>query len=395
MSLLEVIRKTGKPKAGEEARVNAYIVKEPMRLENEERQKKKEAKLKRKDIDLEELQEFARDYKCKGEKLIAFDTVWRMNDRYYGQWLALNVPFKKWEDLRDEEIEEKVPKRYHHLAVALKRKPEYWREEGLQALRENMKLEAINNTQVDTVLAMITARTHVIDKYMKGHLNRDEEAQEADNRPAGAACNGDEDLKHDPIQELFDARARECLDKALSIQSTESDDEDMDVDELRKKVQERAKAFAVRGPPGSGKTRRAKALIRYTLEKGGKVLCTYPTGEMQSRLRAELRDEGLDVDCDTCHGAFQLHKRENDAIPILEDYTLIIVDEFPQLSAVNFERIIRAWQNAGKVPVLIFLGDFHQLPSIEGTTAKDSPYWKHVFKVQLNTCWRVQVMTSS
>ena len=34
------------------------------------------------------------------------------------------------------------------------------------------------------------------------------------------------------------------------------------------------------------------------------------------------------------------------------------------------------------------MGDFYQLPSIAGTTAKDSPYWKHVFKVRFHTCWR-------
>ena len=36
----------------------------------------------------------------------------------------------------------------------------------------------------------------------------------------------------------------------------------------------------------------------------------------------------------------------------------------------------------------MFLGDFHQLPSISKTNAKDSGYWKHVFKVKFHTSWR-------
>ena len=142
------------------------------------------------------------------------------------------------------------------------------------------------------------------------------------------------------------------------------------------------------GPPGSGKTTRAKKLIRYVASGGGEVLFTFPTGQMQSRLRAELQSEGLRVDVDTCHGAFHLHKKEQDAMPVLDHYSLILVDEFPQLSREQFDRIVRAWENAGRVPVLLFLGDFHQLPSIGGTNARDSGYWKRVLKVKFHKCWR-------
>ena len=41
---------------------------------------------------------FANQYKTRGEKLVAADTLSRMNDRYYGQWLALNIPFRELDD---------------------------------------------------------------------------------------------------------------------------------------------------------------------------------------------------------------------------------------------------------------------------------------------------------
>ena len=75
-------------------------------------------------------------------------------------------------------------------------------------------------------------------------------------------------------------------------------------------------------------------------------------------------------------------------MPVVENYALIIIDEFPQLSRIQFERIVRVWENAGRVPVLLFLGDFHQLPSIEGTNAKNSGYWKRVRKVKFHKSWR-------
>ena len=41
-----------------------------------------------------------------------------------------------------------------------------------------MRLEAINTMQIETVLAMIRARTHLIDRYMAGTLHRDDNVDE-------------------------------------------------------------------------------------------------------------------------------------------------------------------------------------------------------------------------
>ena len=342
-------------------------------------------------IDQERLEAFARDYRCRGEKLVAADTVWRMNDRYYGQWLALNVPFRRLEDFQDDEVERRVPDRYRHLATALRRCSAYWREAGLERAIDDMKLEAVNRTQIDTVVAMIRARTHLIDKYLAGHLQKDEVATGAEGDGAAGGVEArhstteEAPLEYDPKQEIFEAHGKECIDKAIVIQTAEDNDE---AEKVAQSNRERAKPFVVEGPPGSGKTRRAKRLVRYALSKGGKAAFTFPTGQQQSRLRAELEAEGLQVDVDTCHGAFALHKKEQDAHPILDDYAIVVVDEFPQLSRQHFDRIVRAWDNAGRVPMLLFLGDFNQLPGIEGTNAKQSAYWKRLHRVRFDKCWR-------
>ena len=120
---------------------------------------KKQFNLKPKDnIDVERLQDFAREY--------------------YGQLLALRVP-------------------------------------DLERPAEDMKLEAVNSTQVATIVSMIKARAHLIEKYISGHLKKDDIVDEADSEarpvPGGAQ------LEYDGEQELFEANAKKSLDKTMKI----------------------------------------------------------------------------------------------------------------------------------------------------------------------------------
>ena len=130
----------------------------------------------------------------------------------------------------------------------------------------------------------------------------------------------------------------------------------------------------------------SRQAIRYALHKGGKVLMALPTGQLASRMRQEFRDE---IDIDTCHGAFLLHRPEQEALPCLQTgHVLVVVDEFPQLSKIHFERIMRAWDAAARVPTLLFAGDFQQLPSISGESAKDSVLYKMLKKIHLTKSFR-------
>ena len=63
---------------------------------------------------------FACEYVSKGEKLVAVDTVYEFNDRYYIQWLATNVPFRSLDELWDEDVERLVPSSYKYLATTLR-----------------------------------------------------------------------------------------------------------------------------------------------------------------------------------------------------------------------------------------------------------------------------------
>ena len=67
----------------------------------------------------EDLETFANDFKTTGQKLVAADTVSRLNDNFYGQWFALHQPFRKLKLRMPRKITDKVTPRYQNFAATL------------------------------------------------------------------------------------------------------------------------------------------------------------------------------------------------------------------------------------------------------------------------------------
>ena len=76
------------------------------------------------------LEEFAVDFKTFGEKCIAAEMVSMLNDKFYGQWLLLNEPFKKASDLIPPIVVEKIPDQHKFMASALQLRPDVWNNEN-------------------------------------------------------------------------------------------------------------------------------------------------------------------------------------------------------------------------------------------------------------------------
>ena len=77
------------------------------------------------------------------------------------------------------------------------------------------------------------------------------------------------------------------------------------------------------GPPGTGKTHVIHEQVRKWKRKGARILFALPTGQLAS----EVRSIHPDVDVDTSHGAFLLHRPLQEAVAILTQYELVIIDE--------------------------------------------------------------------
>ncbi|CAJ1458565.1 unnamed protein product, partial [Effrenium voratum] len=84
------------------------------------------------------------------------------------------------------------------------------------------------------------------------------------------------------------------------------------------------------------------------LEQGGEVLCALPTAQFAARSRAKLPER----------------LPEQETVHALHGIDLIVVDKVQQLGAADFERILRLWQHAERLPALILLGDKYQLPGV-------------------------------
>ena len=117
------------------------------------------------------LEAFVNEYKCRGEKLVAAGMHSMSNDRYYGQWLVLNVPFRLLEDFLSTEtdIVEKVPVHYRHFAIALRRAPSFWGDD--RAIEEQMALEAHSKARINTILSKVRAQRFLVEKYLSGDLD--------------------------------------------------------------------------------------------------------------------------------------------------------------------------------------------------------------------------------
>ena len=117
-------------------------------------------------LEAENLKTCTRDYRCQGEKLIAVTMFWRMNDLYFGLWLAIHTPFAKLDDFMVAEATDKVPDgmqatwrlALHHRPDALERRKQR------SGPRWNWRRSTA--TQIDTVIAKVVAETHLIDLHL-------------------------------------------------------------------------------------------------------------------------------------------------------------------------------------------------------------------------------------
>ena len=113
----------------------------------------------------------------RGEKLIAASTVSRLRDLYYGQWMALNVPFRSLDDLLPDNIVARVPEKLKYFACALENAPDYWADEP--RIRKDMELEAYSDDHIATVLAWVRAQRRLVKRYLQRELDPNAEAHQA------------------------------------------------------------------------------------------------------------------------------------------------------------------------------------------------------------------------
>ena len=270
---------------------------------------------------LTSLTDFANQYKTRGEKLIAATTNSMLNDRYYAQWLALNKPFRRLEDFQEQapEVMEKVNVKYRNFALCLHHAPKFWYRD--EAIQEQMELEAHSTAFVNTILNKVRAHRHIVQRYLDGEIPVEEVADgSVDSAASAVRADGKVEKKKLTVSQKRLAKAMsEQMQTSLAACKAQTDEELEDC--VAKAVSN--KILFASGPPGTGKTHVVHEQIRQWKSKGARILFTLPTGQLAS----EVRSVHPDIDVDTSHGAFLLLRPLQEAMAILTQYELVIIDE--------------------------------------------------------------------
>lgn len=142
---------------------------------------------------------------------------------------------------------------------------------------------------------------------------------------------------------------------------------------------------ALEGPPGSGKTTVACALVDEVLAQGLEVLWTVFTAQLASRMRERL-PKGVVVD--TCHAALGLEADPTECALCLTPYSLVIVDEFGQLEGKHLAHLVALHMAADRVPAIGLLGDRWQMPGFGEARPWHTHHWHAVHCTSLHDIYR-------
>ena len=339
------------------------------------------------------VEEWIKHVPANGQILVANVMYTHSNDRYFGQWLLLNVPFRRIDDLWHPEAA-RLPEALRYLGLCVLHRPRFWRDP--EQVRRELRHEARTELYIDNKLDMLASRIELIDAYFAGELTLAE-------NPApplhGVARFEEGNLDLAPEQAGVIAVITDRVEHALQAKFPEERDVEawgvwLDAKPSQNKV------TVVLGPAGSGKSTAVEVAMSRAIERGAHVGVACPTGMLATRYRARHPD----VDVDTVHGMFALHKDELATADMMQPYDLIVIDEVGQLPTWIFDRLLRLWDAADRRPALVFVGDFCQLTGLDGTTAKDSLRWGEMHIMQLREMrrckcpslrWKLELLRSA
>ena len=343
------------------------------------------------------LHNFAENYAMQGEQIVATDYLWRLNDRYFGQWCMMNLPFRTMAYFADVAGIEKVPARYRWFATALVLTDNmtcaplrgYWREPS--NLANDMQLEGKPTAVIEDVQKFVESLTVEVDAYLSGHVSRAEEDAvllqgNGDESGSGEALRG-ESLAFEGKQLLLFNLIRARTATSMEAQNAT---EDVQIEQARARLQGvKHRPLICSGKPGTGKTTVALDCVRKALDDGACVLVASPTARMAARLRQRMGSLPNLV-IETVAAAFQLHLPEEEGLFAMYGFNLVIVDEYSQLSEQDFARLLRLWAAADRIPGLVFLGDKYQLPGVHPTRPWEGAAWKACRNIELTKSFRSQ-----
>ncbi|CAE7357688.1 pif1 [Symbiodinium sp. CCMP2592] len=319
------------------------------------------------------LKDWINVHPADGQTLVASIMYSHTNDRHYGQWLLLNVPFRNIDDLWHPQAE-LLPENLRYLGLCVLHRRRFWRDPV--KIRSELEKEARNDLYIQNTLAMLTARIELVDAYLSGDMTVEREAAPPLD---GVARVAHAEVRVAPEQ----ATVINVVGRRVQHAMVTKWPEDREVEGWATWLEQDVAANSVTvvlGPAGSGKSTAVEIALDRAVQAGAHVGVACPTGMLATRYRARHPD----LDIDTVHGMFALHKDELQTADMMKIYDMLVIDEVGQLPEWIFERLLRLWDAADRRTALVFVGDFCQLLGPDGTTARDSFRWRDMHVLYLH-----------
>ena len=263
------------------------------------------------------------------------------DDRFFWQWLLMNKPHRMFEELCPLAAE-LTSTHVRCFAKCLLVCPGTW--DCDEWVKGYFTGEGHRGIHVHVMLSRIRALRRLVIGQIDGTIPR---------AAAGRVfqrCTGDLSPKQMQFLTLVlqDHEEREAQMQTVIVPG------------IQRSIQIRRARF-LDGGPGSGKTFCVMKIVHMFIDKGLKVLYATPTGKLAV---ACVRRDGLLAT--TLHRAFGINAADsstwrNDNVG---DYDVWLIDEISMVHPKHFEHIMNAWISLDRLPILIFVGDFQQLPPI-------------------------------
>jgi ATP-dependent exoDNAse (exonuclease V) alpha subunit len=135
--------------------------------------------------------------------------------------------------------------------------------------------------------------------------------------------------------------------------------------------------FFITGPAGSG-----KSFLINELRQDPNCVVTATTGMAAQLISGRTIHSFCSIH--PVYGAVKSHR----ATDRVRECGMLIIDEISMASAELLEQIFERFDKAEWHPVLVVVGDFLQLPPVEGKFAYESPMWEAFEKLTLTTVHR-------
>ena len=335
------------------------------------------------------LEHFAREYTCRAEVAVSAEMYSRFNDKFYGQWLVLHVPFLSIDDFAPGDSSPVPPELQFFAAALANSHPaarEVWGSDD--AILREVKLEGHSTRHATSIMNMVRATRKLVEDYRAGRRSAAEEAAQRRHLRHGVNGIQRQDGSVDPLdivpephfQQPFEEGIDEIITHVLATHTGDAASRDAACEYLF----EHNRPQACLGAPGTGKTTSLHRCVAKVLQREGTVLFTALTNQYIARLKPRYGDT---IHLATCHSAFNLDGDDSYA-PFLSMYTLVVVDEVSQLQGRHLQQILRLWEMADRRFCLVFCGDKCQMAGHGEIRPWHVPQWRLVDKHVLHIVHR-------